>query len=92
MGVFSGTGGSGSLHFLPLKTPVNGDRHISMLEDQLIFWMKHHGASHFLLDGAPCHTNKNVMAFLKEKKISVMDCLGNLPDLQHTQSRICGLL
>jgi hypothetical protein len=72
-GCFSGTGGHGSLYFLPPKVTMNSDRYISMLEDKLIFWMEHHGASHFLQDGAPCHTSKKVMAFLKEKKILVMD-------------------
>jgi transposase len=80
-GCFSGTGGRGSLYFLPPKVTMNSDRYINMLEDKLIFWMKHHGASHFLQDGAPCHTSKKVMAFLKERKISVMDWPGNSPDL-----------
>jgi transposase len=60
---------------------MNSDRYIAMLEDKLIFWMNHHKAKHFLQDGAPCHTSKKVMAFLKEKKISVMDWPGNSPDL-----------
>jgi transposase len=80
-GCFSGQGGRGSLYFLPPKTTMNSDRYIAMLEDKLIFWMNHHKAKHFLQDGAPCHTSKKVMAFLKEKKISVMDWPGNSPDL-----------
>jgi hypothetical protein len=60
---------------------MNRVRYINMLEDKLIFWMEHHSAGHFLQAKAPCHTSKKVMAFLKEKKISVMDWLGNSPDL-----------
>jgi transposase len=48
--------------------------------------MRHHQATHFLQGGAPCHTSKKVMAFLKEAKIPVMDWLGNSPDLNRIQN------
>jgi transposase len=66
-GCFSGLGGS--------------DRYIAMRKDKLLFWMTHHRAKHFLQDGAPCHSSRKVMAFLKENKVSVMDWPGNSLDL-----------
>jgi transposase len=80
-GCFSGLGGRGSLYFLPPKVTMNSDRYIAMLKDKLLFWMTYHRAKHFLQDGAPCHTSRKVMAFLKQNKISVMDWPGNSPDL-----------
>jgi hypothetical protein len=55
---FTGTGGRGSLYFLPPKTTMNGQRYMDMKE-KLVFWMRHHQATHFLQDGAPCHTSKS---------------------------------
>lgn len=80
-GCFTGSGGRGSLYFLPPKTTMNGQRYMDMLKEKLVFWMRHHRATHFLQDGAPCHTSKKVMAFLKEANIPVMDWPGNSPDL-----------
>jgi transposase len=80
-GCFSGQGGRGSLYFLPPKMTMNGERYIEMLRDKLIFWMRHHRATHFLQDGAPCHTSKKVMAFLRQQSFSLMDWPGNSPDL-----------
>jgi transposase len=42
-------------------------------------FMWHHRAKHFL--PSCCHTSKKCIAFLKENKASVMDWLGNSPDL-----------
>jgi transposase len=80
-GCFSGQGGRGSLYFLPPKVTMNSDRYIAMLQDKLLVGMRHHKAKHFLQDGAPCHTSRKVMAFLKQNNISVMDWPGNSPDL-----------
>lgn len=80
-GCFSGQGGRGSIYFLPPKTTMNSDRYMAMLDEKLFQFMDLHGATHFLQDGAPCHTSKKVMGFLKEKKIAVMDWPGNSPDL-----------
>jgi transposase len=80
-GCFSGIGGCGSLFFLPPKTTMNGERYMEMLREKLLFWMKHHKATHFLQDGALCHKSKKVMAFLQEQSFSVMDWPGNSPDL-----------
>jgi hypothetical protein len=80
-GCFSGNGGRGSLYFLPPKDTMNSERYMAMLEDKLFFWMKLHRATHFLQDGAPCHTSKRVMKYLKENNVSVLDWPGNSPDL-----------
>jgi transposase len=80
-GCFSGQGGRGSLYFLPPKVTMNSDRYIVMLQDKLLVGMRQHKAKHFLQDGAPCHTSRKVMAFLKQNNISVMDWPGNSPDL-----------
>jgi hypothetical protein len=76
-GCFSSQGGRGSIYFLPPKTTMNSDRYMAMLDKKLFQFMDLHGATHFLQDGAPCHTSKKVMGFLKE----VMDWPGNSPDL-----------
>jgi transposase len=78
---FSGQGGRGSIFFLPPKTTMNSDRYMAMLNEKLFPFMQIHGATHFLQDGAPCHTSKKVMAFLREKRVDVMDWPGNSPDL-----------
>jgi transposase len=52
-----------------------------MLKDKLLFWMRPHHATHFLQDGAPCHTSKKVMAYIKQQSFAVMDWPGNSPDL-----------
>jgi hypothetical protein len=52
-----------------------------MLKDKLLFFMHHHHATHFLQDGASCHTNEKVMAFLRQQSFAVMDWPGTSPDL-----------
>jgi hypothetical protein len=60
---------------------MNSDQYMATLNDKLFPFMNIHGGTHFLQDGAPCHTSKTVMAFSKEKRVSVMEWLGNSPDL-----------
>jgi transposase len=80
-GCFSGHGGRGSIFFLPPKMTMNSDCYIAMLDEKLFRFMDLHSATRFLQDGAPCHTSKKVMEFLKEKRIAVMDWPCNSPDL-----------
>ena len=80
-GCFSSKKGRGSLYFLPQKTTMNGDRYMGVLQDKLFPFMKFHGCSHFLQDGAPCHKSKKVMALLNQQEFQVMDWPGNSPDL-----------
>jgi hypothetical protein len=43
--------------------------------------MEMHWSTHFLQDGAPCHTSKKSKDFLKDKPYEVIDWRGNSPDL-----------
>jgi transposase len=43
--------------------------------------MEIHGYSHFLQEGATCHTTKRIKAFLADKLFVVIDWPGNSPDL-----------
>jgi hypothetical protein len=59
---------------------MNGERYMKVLQEKLFPWMERLGATKFLQDGTLCHTNK-VMALLKERRVIIMDWLGNLPDI-----------
>jgi hypothetical protein len=48
----------------------NSYHYITMLKEELLFWMRHHRAKHFLQDGVPCHASRKVMPSLKENKAS----------------------
>jgi transposase len=78
---FTGKMGRGGLYFLPKGSTMNGERYMDVLDNHLLPFMALHRASHFLQDGAPCHTSKKVKDFLKEKDLEVMDWPGNSPDL-----------
>jgi transposase len=82
-GCFSGRNGRGSLYFLPKGATMNGDRYTKVVQEKLVPFMRIHGTTFFLQDGAPCHKCKKVMAVLKEYKeeFSVLDWPGNSPDL-----------
>jgi transposase len=78
---FTGDVGRGGLYFLPKNCTMNGKRYKDVLEHHLLPFMPIHGATHFLQDGAPCHTSKKVKEFLQAKEVEVMDWPGNSPDL-----------
>ncbi len=78
---FTGDVGRGGLYFLPKNCTMNGKRYKEVLEHHLLPFMTIHGATHFLQDGAPCHTSKKVKEFLQAKEVEVMDWPGNSPDL-----------
>jgi transposase len=82
-GCFSGKRGRGGLYFLPKNCTMNGERYKKVLADHLLPFMRIHGTTVFLQDGAPCHKSKIVMNFLKESQgqFSIMDWPGNSPDL-----------
>jgi hypothetical protein len=52
------------LYFLPKNVTMNGERYKEVLENHLLPFMEIHRVSHFLQDGAPCHTTKKVKEFL----------------------------
>jgi hypothetical protein len=71
----------GSTFFLPPRMTMNSDNYMVMLDETLFRFMDLHGATHFLQDRAPCHTSKKVMAFLREKRIAMVNWPGNSRDL-----------
>ena len=80
-GCFTGDVGRGGLFFLPKNTTMNSERYIDVLENHMKPFMKIHKATHFLQDGAPCHTSKKVKQYLKDSNMEVIDWPGNSPDL-----------
>ncbi len=60
---------------------MNSERYQEMLEHHLIPFMGIHGSTHFLQDGAPCHSSKKISNFLAEQPFQVIDWPGNSSDL-----------
>ena len=52
-----------------------------VLEHHLLFWMDNFKCTHFLQDGAPCHTSKRLKTYLATKPFQIIDWPGNSPDL-----------
>ncbi len=78
-GCCSSKNGRGGLYFIPKNQTMNGERYKSVLENHPLPFMRIHGTTFFLQDGAPCHKSKLVMNRLKkmEKEFTVLDWLGN---------------
>ncbi len=60
---------------------MNNATYQKVLEDHLIPFMCIHRATHFLYDGAPCHASKHIKEYLADKPFTIIDWLGNSPDL-----------
>jgi len=67
---------------------VNGimrqDQYIEMLRARLLPQMAEwfpNGDGVFMQDGAPCHTAKRVIEFLRQERISLLSWPGNSPDM-----------
>ena len=72
----------GGLEFLRQGEMMNSQRYLRVLEDKLELFMRQHGTSHFLQDGAPCHTAKVVKSWFAERPhIILIKWPGNSPDL-----------
>jgi transposase len=60
------------------------EQYIRVLRDRMIpqlrIWYPN-GDATFMQDGAPCHTARNVMNFLRENNVPVLSWPGNSPDL-----------
>jgi transposase len=78
---FSGSCGRAGIFFLPRNVTMNGERYQEVLEDHLLPFMAIHRCTHFLQDGAPCHSSKRIKNYLSDKPFEVMDWPGNSPDL-----------
>ena len=80
-GCFSGRG-LGKLIVLPANIKVNQDIYYELLNEHLEECFELTGASVFQQDGAPCHTAKSVITWLKDCEIKfIEDWPGNSPDL-----------
>jgi hypothetical protein len=66
------------LYFIAKNVTTNGRRY-KVLKNHLLPFMGIYRASHFLQDGAPCHTSKMVKDFLKEKGGHVYGLTRELP-------------
>jgi hypothetical protein len=74
--------GQGPIELLKKGEMMNGMRYREILDEKLELFMRVHGATHFLQDGAPCHRSKVVSAWFKERpNIHLIDWPGNSPDL-----------
>ena len=74
--------GRGGLEFLKNGEMMNGTRYLTILKDKLELFMRLHGTTHFLQDGAPCHRSKIVKSWFAERpEIKLIDWPGNSPDL-----------
>jgi hypothetical protein len=65
----------------PQGAMMNNECYLETLGSHLIPFMVRHRTTHFLQDGAPCHTAKIVTAFLAKKPLNVLNWPGNSPDL-----------
>ena len=59
--------GRGGLEFLKPGEMMNGERYRRVLDEKLEIFMHQHGTTHFLQDGAPCHTSKIAKAWFQER-------------------------
>ena len=80
-GCFSGNGGRGGLWFLPPNKTMRSENYVECLEGHLLQFYEHSGCHTFLQDGAPCHTSRYTMNWLRSKNINLIDWPGNSPDL-----------
>jgi hypothetical protein len=60
---------------------MNGERYQEVLEYHLLLFMAIDRCTHFLQDGALCHSSKRVKNYLSDKPFVLMDWPGNSPDL-----------
>jgi hypothetical protein len=78
-GCLSGAVGRDGLFFLPINPTMNGERYHTVLKDHLHPFMRFHNCTHFLQDGAPCHSFKRIRNFLADQPFEVTDCPGTVP-------------
>ena len=70
----------GGLFFLPPKTTMRKEEYLMVLEEKLLpRWRA--PITHFLQDGAPCHTAKVVKEWHQKHGVRLIDWPGNSPDL-----------
>jgi hypothetical protein len=60
---------------------MNGDRRMNILEHRLLPFITIHRASHYFQEGAPLLQVQEVMQYLEDKELEVINMPGNSPDL-----------
>jgi transposase len=73
--------GTGSLSFLKKDVRMNADKYITIIKEKVPVRLAVSGCTIFQQDGAPCHTAKKTMAYLRSENIEVLPWPGNSPDL-----------
>ena len=63
---------------------MNGPKYVELLNEKLKLHIL--GFMIFMQDGAPCRQSEVATEFLKEHKISVLECPGNSPDLNPVEN------
>jgi hypothetical protein len=72
-GCFTGAVGTGNLYVVPKGVTMNRERYKEVLETKLIPFMQIHQATHFLQDGALCHTSEKTKDLLNAYDFEVID-------------------
>ena len=65
---------------------MNSERHIGVLNDNLLDIMELHKCKTFQQDSAPCHKAKVVMKWFEEKGVEVLKWPGKSPDLNPNEN------
>jgi transposase len=82
--VWSVISGKGTGRLYPVEGMMRQDQYRHVLENRLLpqaqEWFPDSNFI-FMQDSAPCHTAKSVMAYLREKRVQVLEWPGNSPDL-----------
>ena len=81
VGAVSGAGRAG-LWIMPKNTTINGNVYLDILKQKLPPFFNLHNATHFQLDGAPCHGTRAVKTWLAQEKYELLEPWpGSSPDL-----------
>ena len=67
----------------------NGECYLKVLEENMIPFFHIHECTHFMQDGAPCHTARKVMKFLNYNNITILEWPGNSSDLNPIENVWC---
>ena len=69
------------MEILPNNTTMCGHRYTEILARKMLSRYRERGCTFFFQDGAPCHTSKHSMGWLKDNGVKVLPWPGNSPDL-----------
>lgn len=83
--VWSVISGKGTGRLYVVENTMRQDQYRKVLETRLLpqlqDWFPGEEKHIFMHDGAPCHKAKSITAYLRQKKIKVLDWPGNSPDM-----------